>query len=88
MGTVLDPKNAALQRNIAIACKNTGKKELADKAFRKAFELDPASPDTALEMALFLAFACHKNDEASDWYMKAKELGAKPNTLLDRIARK
>lgn len=88
MGTVLDPKNAALQRNIAIACKNTGKKDLADKAFRQSFTLDPASSETAMEMALFLAFACYKNDEAGEWYMKAKELGAKPNALLERIIRK
>ncbi|OGV55939.1 MAG: hypothetical protein A2017_07675 [Lentisphaerae bacterium GWF2_44_16] len=88
MAAVLDPKNAVVQRYMGIACKSLGQKENADRAFRKAMELDPSSPDTALEMAMFLAFSCYKNEEAKEWYLKAKELGAKPNQLLERIVRK
>lgn len=88
MAAILDPKNAAVQRNMGITCKSLGQKDNADKSFRKAMELDPSSSDTALEMALFLAFSCYKNEEAKEWYLKAKELGAKPQPLLERIVRK
>lgn len=83
---LIDKKNPDAQRYLGILCKNIGRKEFAEKKLRKSLEFDPKSPETMIELAKLLAFSFKGREvEAVELYEKALELGAKPDSQLDKL---
>ncbi len=80
----MEPKNPNALRMLGYICRNLNRKKQAETSLLKSFKHDPKSAETAMLLAnLYTHTFKDRLKDGRKWYIKAKELGAKPDNTLE-----